>query len=650
MTRATPAATAPTAGPAPAPAPVRRRSGFHRPAACATLTLAALAAAVAPPAWTWTAPVLSVAVVGWGGTPLYRAAWAGLRRGALTADVLPAAGLLAVLAAAVWSTARGAAGPVSLVAAAAATTFLLAGRHAQERAERRAATLLEAVAPVPASPGTGDRFAVGPGERVDVDAVVVEGRSAVLADDAATPVEVAPGDRVTAGGRNAGNRLVLEVAQAPYRAAVEAGRGAVALRRAAERAAGGFTCLVVVLAVATSGFWAGAGTGVAAAVGAAGAVLLAACPRVAGSAAATAVLAATGRAMELGALPGGPRVLERAARVDTVVLCRTGTLTSGVRRLQSVHVAPGVDPDEALRLAGAVASAAQEAGGVVGGHPVGAVVAAEARARFGELPGVAEFDGYPGLGVRGVVTELCADPDGDARVIAHAALLGRTALLTAHGITLPPELAGAVERVHAAGSTAVAVSWDGVARAVLEVEDPLRSGSAAAVRSMCRLGITPVLLTGDDAGTGRGLAAALGIDPADVLAEVAPDGRAAAVAGLRARGRTVAVLGGPVDAESLAVADVALVRPGGPPLDGIALADDEPLTAVDALRLARRAVRTVERVVVATVAVHLVALPLAATGLLPPLVAAAVTAAWPAAAATSAAELRRLRPLERSAT
>jgi P-type Cu+ transporter len=338
-------------------------------------------------------------------------------------------------------------------------------------------------------------------------------------------------------------------------------------------------------------------------------------------------------------------------------------VTTGLPRLRTVHVNEGVDADEALRLAGAVAAAAREsacAAGCAIDAAVATVIAPEAGERFGELPGVAEFDRYPGLGVRGVVTELCAGPDGGQRVIAHAALLGHAALLQAHGIALPPELAAQLETAHGEGSTAVAVSWDGVARAVLEIDDPVRPTGPEAVRRLRALGITPVLLTGDDSGAARGLAAVLGVDPDEVLAEVGPDRRAAAVAGLRAQGRTVAVLGGPADAAALAAADVPLGHgtSGGLPtggqadagsagLTGVMLRDDDPLTAVDALRVARRAVRTVERVLVAIVAYHLAALPLAATGLLPPVAAAAAALACRGGAVACAVRLYGVRPLAR---
>ena len=357
-----------------------------------------------------------------------------------------------------------------------------------------------------------------------------------------------------------------------------------------------------------------------------------------------ALVAGTARAAQLGALVDSPRTAETLARVDTVVLCRTGTVTTGVRSLAAVHVAQGVVADEALRIAGAVASAGRKAGGATGGHPIGAIIADAARDRFGELPGVAEFDGYPALGVRGIVTELQIGSGDEPRVLAHAALVGRVALLTAHGIALPDELAVAVTTVHAAGATAVAVSWDGLARAVLEVTDPLRAGAPEAAHALRELGLSAVLLTGDDTGAAHGLAAALGIE--EVLADVASVDRGTVVARLREAGRTVAVVGGPADQVALADADVALLRPGSERPGAVAL-DDDPLTAVDALRLARATARTVERTLTGAAAYHLVVLPAAVAGLLPPLAAAAAAVAFPVGVLLHATALRRIRALPR---
>lgn len=419
---------------------------------------------------------------------------------------------------------------------------------------------------------------------------------------------------------------------------------AAALQRAAERAASGFAAVVVVTAVAALGFRLGAGAGPATALGVAAAVLLTACPRVVVGAIATALVTGISHTTRLGAVLDTPRTVEALSRVDTVVLCRTGTLTTGARFLAAVHVAEGVDADEALRIAGAVAAAGREAGGATGRHPVGVVVADAARERFGELPGVAEFDGYPGLGVRGIVTELHIGADDEPRVLAHAALVGRVALLTAHGIALPDELAAAVATVHAAGATAVAVSWDGEARAVLEVADPTRPGAPEAALALRGMGLTTVLLTGDDAGAARGLAAVLGVE--EVIADAPAGERGGPVTRLRATGRTVAVVGGPADRAALAAADVALARcdTGRP---GVVVLDDDPLTAVDALRAARATMRTVERTLTAAAAYHLVALPAAVAGLLPPLGAVVAAGAFAVGALLHAGALRRIRALPR---
>lgn len=473
------------------------------------------------------------------------------------------------------------------------------------------------------------------------------------ADLGPTVVAAAAATLRCAGGAVEG-RLAAADGEARGDGPVErARRGAAVLQRAADRAVGGFAAVVVVLTVATLGFWLGSGAGVPTALGAAAAVLLVGCPHAVGRAAGTALVVGTARAAALGAFLDGPRSAEALARVDTVVLCRTGTLTTGARALQAVHVADGVDADEALRIAGAVAAAGREAGGAAGTHPVGAVVADAARTRFGTLPGVAEFDGYPGLGVRGIVTELlpctdaCADTCVEPRVMAHATLVGRVSLLTAHGIDLPTDLADTLAEIHARGATAVAVSWDGVARALLEVTDPVRPGVPDALDGLRALGLRPVVLTGDDEGAARGLATPLAVE--EVVAELRPADRGDAVARLREAGRTIAVVGGPGDEAALAAADVALGRDGAVRLagNGVALHDDDPLTAVDALRTARRTARTVERTITGAAAYHLVAVPLAATGLLHPLAAALAAACYPVVALLHAAALRRLPALPR---
>ena len=441
-------------------------------------------------------------------------------------------------------------------------------------------------------------------------------------------------------------------------------RGAVALERAADRATGGVVALVVVLAVAALAFRLGNGASTASALGVAGAVLLVACPRSVGRAAAAALVAGTARATRLGADVDGPRTVEELARVDTVVLCRTGTVTTGVRALGRVYVTDGVDPDEALHIAGAVTAAGRDAGGTAGRHAVGAVVADAAQERFGELPGVAEFDGYPGLGVRGIISELRAEPDDEPRVIAHAALVGRVALLTGHGIDLPAGLADAVTTIQSAGR-------DG-GRGVVgrrRAGHPRGGGPGPPGRRRGRprpaqAGSSP----GAPDGRRRGRGARAGGDPGrrgGASPRSRPPTAVPPSPACRATGRTVAVIGGPADEAALREADVALAHRGAAEVDGCAretpacpagcvpstagvrpsavtLRDDDPLTAVDALRTARRIARTMERTLSGAAVYHLVALPVAAAGLLHPLAAAAAAAVCPVIALLHAAALRRI--------
>ena len=309
-----------------------------------------------------------------------------------------------------------------------------------------------------------------------------------------------------------------------------------------------FAPLVIGLSVATLGYWLGAGAGPADAVIATVAVLLVAGPCAVGLATPTALLAGIGRGTQLGILINGPEVLGSSRAVDTVVLGRTGTLTTGVITVHAVHPADGVDADQALRLAGAVEQACE--------HPVARAITAAAVAAAGadELPGVAEFDSTPGVGVRGVIAEL----EGDT-VIAHAVLVGRPALLAELDIELPADLVDARATAEAAGHSAVTVAWDGVARAVIAVGDEVRPDSAAAVGGLRALGLTPILLTGDDGAAARVLAGQVGIDPEAVLAEVGPDDTAGVVRRLQGEGRSVAMIGDRVDdAAALAVADLGV--------------------------------------------------------------------------------------------
>ena len=360
-------------------------------------------------------------------------------------------------------------------------------------------------------------------------------------------------------------------------------------------------------------------------------MLIIACPCALGLATPTALLVGTGRGAQLGVLIKGPEVLESTRRVDTVVLDKTGTLTTGKMALH--HVEGG---DEALRMAASVEQGSE--------HPVGRAVVAAARERFGELPDVAEFDNAPGLGVRGVVSEIAGDV-----IVAHAVLVGTPALLAEHGIALPDELGAAVDAARGEGLTAVTVAWDGVARGVLAVGDTVAPDSADAVARLRGLGLRPILLTGDHRTAGLAVAARVGIAEDDVIAEVLPEDKVAAVRALQADGRVVAMVGDGVnDAAALAVADLGIAMGTG--TDAAIEASDITLvrgglpTAVDAVRLARRTLAVIKGNLFWAFAYNVAALPLAASGLLSPVIAGAAMAFSSVFVVTNSLRLRRFAP------
>jgi Cu+-exporting ATPase len=430
------------------------------------------------------------------------------------------------------------------------------------------------------------------------------------------PVEVRPGDTVTGATVNAGGRLVVRATRigsdtqlAQMAKLVEdAQTGKAQVQRLADRISGIFVPIVIALAVGTLGYWLGTGGGAGAAFTAAVAVLIIACPCALGLATPTALLVGTGRGAQLGILIKGPEALESTRAVDTVVLDKTGTVTEGKMTLTGVHLADGEDAAEVLRLAGALEHASE--------HPIAQAVARGAAERVGELPAVEDFAGIEGLGVQGVV-------DG------HAVLVGRPALLAEWSQHLPAELERALTAAQAAGRTAVAVGWDGKARAVLVVADTIKPTSAEAVRRLRALGLTPVLLTGDNEAVARSVAAEVGID--EVIAEVLPAGKVDVVKRLQAEGRRVAMVGDGVnDAAALAQADLGLAMGTG--TDAAIEASDLTLVrgdlrvAADAIRLSRRTLRIIKGNLFWAFAYNVAALPLAALGLLNPMIAGAAMA------------------------
>jgi Cu+-exporting ATPase len=615
----------------------------------------------------WLALALAAPVVLWGAWPVHRAALRFAGRASMTGDTLVSLGSSAALGWSLYSLLAGALGhaePVRslplipgsdllyLDAATGIVVLLLVTRYLQARGRRRAAvfdartsgvTVLRHGDEVPATIGeleAGSHFVARPGETIAADGVVVEGSSAVdtsLLTGAGNPVEVRAGELVAAGSVNVGGRLVVRAsALGPdtrlartARQVAAAQRGRTALQRRAEQVSAMVAPVVLGVAVAVLGFRLGAGASPTFAVGSVLAVLVVAVPAALGLAVPLAVLTGTGRGAQLGILIRSAEVVDALRRVDTVVLDKTGTVTSGAMTVRGVHPADGVPAELALRLAGAVEQACA--------HPVGrAITAAAVAAADGELPGVAEFDSLAGLGVRGLIAEV-----EDGRVVAHAVLVGRPALLTEHGIELPDDLVSAREAAEAAGHTAVAVAWDGVARAVLAVGDVLRPASGRAMRRLRGLGLRPVLLTGDTGNAARVLAEQVGVEPEWVLAEVRPEDKVDVVRRLQDDGRRVAVIGDGIDdAEALAVADFA-VAVGGRADGHLTVTSGELPRIVDGLRLVRRI-----RVVITgnlgwLLAHHLVALPLAAAGLLHPLAAAGAAAASSAVVVVNCLRLRR---------
>ncbi|MFJ3627487.1 heavy metal translocating P-type ATPase [Streptomyces albidoflavus] len=605
--------------------------------------------------WQWLCLTLTAPVVVWGGLPFHRAAWTNLRHGATTMDTLVSVGTLAAFGWSLWALFLGHAGMpgmrhgfdltasradassmIYLEVAAGVVTFLLLGRWLEARAKRRAGAALRALLELGAREATvvrdgrevrvpvarlvvGDRFTVRPGETIATDGRVLEGRSAVdtsLLTGESVPVDVAPGDQVTGATVNTGGHLTVEATRIGAdtqlarmaRLVEQAQNGKAAVQRLADRVSAVFVPVVLVLALGTLVGWLLATDDATAAFTAAVAVLIIACPCALGLATPTALLVGTGRGAQLGILIRGPEVLENTRRVDTVVLDKTGTLTTGRMELTEVLPAEDTDATELLRLAGALEHASE--------HPIARALASAAEERHGPLPPVSGFASTSGLGVRGTV---------EGRQVA----VGRPRLLAEAGMPLPEELERALAAAEARGRTVVAVGWDGAVRGLLTLADALRETSAEAVRELRALGLTPVLLTGDNEAVAAEVARAVGIDR--VVAGVLPEGKVAEVERLRAEGRTVAMVGDGVnDAAALATADLGLAMGTG--TDAAIEAGDLTLVrgdlraAGDAIRLSRRTLATIKGNLCWAFGYNVAALPLAAAGLLNPMIAGAAMA------------------------
>ncbi|MBE2998022.1 copper-translocating P-type ATPase [Nocardiopsis sp. HNM0947] len=624
--------------------------------------------------WQWASLTLTAPVVVWGALPFHVAAWKNLKLGTATMDTLVSLGVSAAFLWSLYALFLGTAGEpgmthpfeltiarsdgsanIYLEVAAGVTAFILLGKFFEARSKRQAGAALRSLMELGAKEVTalrdgrevlvpvgelaaGDLFVVRPGEKVATDGTVEEGSSAVdmsMLTGESAPVEVEPGSAVVGATVNAGGRLVVRATRVGSdtqlaqmaRLVEEAQNGKAAVQRLADRISGVFVPVAIMVAVGALGFWLGTGDPVTAAFTAAVAVLIIACPCALGLATPMALMIGTGRGAQLGILIKGPEVLESTRRVDTVVLDKTGTVTTGKMALDGVVAAEGTDEEELLRLAGALENASE--------HPIARAIASGALVRTGDLPTPEGFANVEGLGVQGTVE-------------GRAVLVGRRALLEEWSQPLPPELESAMARAENEGRTAVAVGWDGRARGVLVVADAVKPTSAEAVRRFRELGLTPILLTGDNTTVARTVAAEVGIE--EVIAEVLPKDKVDVVRRLQDEGRAVAMVGDGVnDAAALAQADLGLSMGTGTDVaieaSDLTLVRGDLRAAADAVRLSRRTLSTIKGNLFWAFAYNTSAIPLAAAGLLNPMLAGAAMALSSVFVVTNSQRLRRFRPM-----
>jgi len=668
-----------------------RTAALRRRLAVSTaLAIPVLALSMAPPlqfpGWQWLALLLAVPVVTWGAWPFHRAAAVNARHGATTMDTLISGGVIAAFGWSLYALFLGEAGRIGatmpfqwtlergsgehqlyLEVATAVTVFLLAGRYFEAGAKRRSGAALRALLRLGAKDAAvltggretripiaalrvGDRFVVRPGEQIATDGEVEDGASAVDASmltGESVPVEVGPGDRVTGATINVGGRLVVRAVRVGAdtelarmaRLVEEAQSGKAEVQRLADRVSAVFVPVVLAISVLTLAGWLLAGAGGEMAFSAAVATLIIACPCALGLATPTALLVGTGRGAQLGILLRGPQVLESTRRIDTVALDKTGTVTTGRMTLAAVVAAPGATEDEVLGLAGAAEAGSE--------HPVAAAITRAATQRLGSLRPLDSFRSERGLGVEAVI-------DGRVVRVGRPAWLAETAG-DGPADALSAELEAERRRLERSGKTVVALSaavaGGGTVRGLLAVADAPKPTSAEAVAAFRRLGLHPVLLTGDNEDVARSVAAAVGID--EVHAGVLPAGKADVVARLQAEGRSVAMVGDGVnDAIALATSDLGIAMGTG--TDAAIEASDltvvggDLLAAVDAVRLSRRTLAVIKGNLFWAFAYNVAAIPLAALGLLNPLIAGAAMALSSAFVVTNSLRLRSFAPARRA--
>ena len=603
--------------------------------------------------WEWVSLTLSTPVVFWGAWPFHRATLVHLRHGAATMDTLISVGTIAAWAWSLWVAASGE-GDVYFEVAAVVTTFIVAGRFLELRAKRQAGAALRGLLELGAKEVTlldadgrerrapiedvrvGSLFVVRPGERVAADGVVVEGQSAVdqaLVTGESLPVEVGPGDAVVGATVNLGGRLVVRAERVGAQTLVseiarlvtDAQTGKAPVQRLADRIAAIFVPVVLAIALGTLAFWLLRGADGSFALAAAVAVLIIACPCALGLATPTALLVGSGRGAQLGIVIRGPEILESTRRVDTVVLDKTGTLTTGKLRVTQVIPIDGREPRDVLRWAGALEAAAE--------HPIAVAIAAEAARSGDELPAVTGFAAYPGLGAQGSIEGALV-------------MIGRASFVAEQGVAVPEVLEVARREAESRGETVVALAVDGSAVGLVALSDAIKPSSGTAVAGLARLGLRPVLMTGDNEAAARTVAGQLGIT--DVVSGLLPAGKVAAIEALRREGAVVAMVGDGVnDAPALAAADLGIALGTGADVAieaaDLTLVSGDVGGVVDAIRLSRRTLATIKGNLAWAFAYNVAAIPLAAAGLLNPMVAGAAMAFSSVFVVSNSLRLRRFR-------